>query len=498
MSVAPPSERELTAYREQADRFNADLLEEYYLHLSGQKESLELERIYGQYAELTDLDSVLRVGAAVDGDRRVLELYRFACEGFLGNLTRRQEQEIAELEATLVAHVDGEEIPYRMLRPTIANEDDRAKRERLERARNELQEESLTATYLDAALIQKDEVRKLGVDSYLALYRDRFDWKLDELADQCRTLLDSTERLFEDSADRFFRSRVGVGLGDVQRWDVARAFRAPQWDSGFPKERMLPALEGTLRDLGIDLAAQQNVELDVEQRPKKDPRAFCAPIEVPGRVVLVIQPIGGADDWAALFHEAGHTEHFAHTDPGLSVEEKRFGDNAVTEGWAALLEHLTDDPAWLSRMLDFPKPREFAAEGATRLLYIVRRYCAKLLYEIEFHGADDPRPLKPRYVELLSDALKVEPSPTDYLSDLDSGFYVTSYLRSWAFEAQLRDFLRSEFGNEWFAKREAGSLLRELWSLGQKPTAEELLADVTGSSLHMDAVGDRVREGIAA
>jgi hypothetical protein len=498
VSVAPPTERELDSYRQQADRFNADLLEEYYLHLSGQKESLELERIYSDYSDLTDLDAVKRVGAAVSGDRRTRELYRFACEGFLGNLTRRQEQEIAEQEATLVAHVDGEDIPYRMLRPTIANEEDRGKRERLERARNELQEEHLTSTYLDATLIQKDEVRKLDVDTYLELYRDKFELKLDELADQCRALLDSTESLFEDAADRFFRARVGVGLGEVERWDVARAFRAPQWDSGFPKERMLPALEGTLRDLGIDLASQRNVELDVEQRPKKDPRAFCAPIEVPDRVVLVIQPIGGADDWAALFHEAGHTEHFAHTDPGLSIEEKRFGDNAVTEGWAALMEHLTDDPAWLTRMLSFPKPREFAAEGATRMLYIVRRYCAKLLYELEFHAADDPKPLKPRYVELLSDALKVPPSPTDYLSDLDSGFYVSSYLRSWAFEAQLRDFLRSELGTDWFSKREAGSLLQELWSLGQKPTAEELLKDVTGSELHMDAVGDRVREQIAS
>src|SRR6266581_3496535 len=99
---------------------------------------------------------------------------------------------------------------------------------------------------------------------------------------------------------------------------------------------------------------------DLEQRPSKTPRAFCAPIEVPGKVMLVIQPIGGPDDWRALFHEAGHTEHFAHTSPELEVEERRLGDNAVTEGWAMLLQHLTDDPAWLTRRLDFPKPREFA------------------------------------------------------------------------------------------------------------------------------------------
>ena len=116
----------------------------------------------------------------------------------------------------------------------------------------------------------------------------------------------------------------------------------------------------------------------------------------------MIKPQGGPDDWRALFHEAGHTEHFAHTSPSLTIEEKRLGDNAVTEGWAMLLEHLTIDPVWLERRLDFPRPHEFAAEGAVQLLWIVRRYCAKLLYELEFHAADDLTALRPRYVELLA------------------------------------------------------------------------------------------------
>src|SRR5438874_10315633 len=40
-------------------------------------------------------------------------------------------------------------------------------------------------------------------------------------------------------------------------------------------------------------------------------------------------------------------------------------------------------------------------------------------------------------------------------------FPYTTLFRSWAFEAQLRDFLRTEFGDTWFARREAGDLLRE-------------------------------------
>jgi hypothetical protein len=106
--------------------------------------------------------------------------------------------------------------------------------------------------------------------------------------------------------------------------------------------------------------------------------------------------------------------------------------------------------------------------------------------------------MRSRYVELLTDALKVTPSDTDYLADIDDGFYASQYLRAWAFEAQLRTYLREKFGNAWFARKDAGSLLRELWAEGQKPTADELLRDVTGANLALAAAGERVREALAA
>jgi hypothetical protein len=131
-------------------------------------------------------------------------------------------------------------------------------------------------------------------------------------------------------------------------------------------------------------------------------------------------------------------------------------------------------------------------------LWLLRRYCAKLLYEIEFHAAADVATMRPRYVELLGDALKVNPSDSDYLADIDDGFYASNYLRAWAFEAQLRAFLREKFGNAWFTRKDAGSLIRELWSEGQKPTADEILREVTGATLTLEAAADRVREALAA
>ncbi len=494
MSAAPLQPRQLDEIRDDAERFDAELTEEYYLHYAGHKETLELDPIYARHAGLTRLETAQAVGASVEGDRRTRELWRFAAEGYLSSLTTEQAEQAARLEAELEAEIDGETIPFRMLRPAASNEPDRDRRRRIEEARYRLQDEHLNPVHLEAARIEHAAVAGLGAPTYAELYR-RFGVPLDDLAGQCRDLLDETEELYETAIDRVLRSGLGIGLDEAESWDIPRLFRAPEWDPQFPADRMLPALEATLADLGIDLRAQRNIHLDLDPRPHKSPRAFCAPIEVPGRVMLVIQPIGGLDDWRALFHEAGHAEHFGNTSADLSFEEKRLGDVAITEGWAMLLQHLVDEPEWLNRRLDFPKPREFAAEGATHLLFFVRRYAAKLLYELELHGgAEDPAAMRSRYVELLSDALKITVSDTNYLIDVDAGFYVTSYLRSWAFEAQLRDFLREEFGNAWFARREAGSLLRELWSLGQKPTADELLRDLGGAEVTMAAVGDRVRE----
>ena len=56
----------------------------------------------------------------------------------------------------------------------------------------------------------------------------------------------------------------------------------------------------------------------------------------------------------------------------------------------------------------------------------------------------------------------------------------------------------SEWPGGWYvqpaATHQAGSLLRELWGEGQKMRAEEMLKEVTGSTLEMEAVAERVRE----
>ena len=279
MAVDP---RELDAYRERIDRFIADLDQEYYDHFAGLKEDFDLESIYARVRGRHDA----RAGAThAGGGRRQLRLDRALALRVRG-LPRRADapgtrRARRELEARLKATVDGEEIPFRMLRPTIANSADRDRRERIERVRNELTEEHLNPVLLAAHEETHGATRELGASSYRELY-DRFDYRLDDLAAQCRAFLDSTEALYEDAADRILRANVGVGLAEAQRWDVAASSAGRAGIRRSPRT-MLPALEATLSELGIDLRAQENVHLDVEERPHKTPRAFCSPIEVPAR-----------------------------------------------------------------------------------------------------------------------------------------------------------------------------------------------------------------------
>ena len=65
-----------------------------------------------------------------------------------------------------------------------------------------------------------------------------------------------------------------------------------------------------------------------------------------------------------------------------------------------------------------------------------------------------------------------------------------------SFRALADEFLREEFGTAWFTSRDAGSLLRELWSEGQRASADQLLHEVVGSEIELDAVHERVRQSL--
>jgi hypothetical protein len=480
---------ELAAYRESAEAFSSELTNAYYRHFAGLDAEYAIEPIYERHAELFDRTSVdgLRelVGTAAAGSderRRLTILLDFAVQGYIGQATKDVEAELARREAGLSIEVEGEAIGFRQSTVVQANEPDAERRAAIERRRLEATDEHLNPLYRELISRQHDHAALLGYASYREMCQQCKGIDLAALQAQTDAFAAATKESYRAVLEPELRRTLGFGLGELRRSDLPRFFRAVEEDGLFPAGRLVDSLLETIQGLGI--GEHQNVILDVEPRPNKSPRAFCAPVRVPDEVYLVIAPVGGRDDFSALFHESGHTEHYAHVDRQLPFEFRYLGDNSITESFAFLFQHLVEDPVWLERRLGVSDPADAIAYArAHRLLYL-RRYAGKLAYEMELHGPGDSLDqFADRYASLLGGALQIEWAEQTFLADVDPGFYCACYLRAWALETYVRSYLRHEYGAAWFESAEAGAVLRSLWSEGQRLTPDELLAKLSGGRL---------------
>ena len=119
--------------------------------------------------------------------------------------------------------------------------------------------------------------------------------------------------------------------------------------------------------------------------------------------------------------------------------------------------------------------REVAYHAGLTELFFVRRYAAKLAYELDFF--EDPLAEgrnRRLYTTTLSAATHFVYTPQNYLNDMDPGYYSADYLRAWITEAMLRRNLEETYGEDWFACPGAGELLRGLWATGEKKENEDV------------------------
>jgi hypothetical protein len=482
---------DLESYSEQAESFLSEMDREYHLHFSGQQPDYEVEQIYDRHRELFARGAIEALrdaagGGEDEGRRRAELLLELAVGGHLGLACAAEEAELARRETEIEVRVDGEAIPFRRLPAELANEADRGRRAALDAARLELLDERLNPLHREALERTHALIVELGWGSYAEACAELSGIDLGALATQARDFLEATDPVYAGIMDPELERVLAVPLARVERPDLARFFRVPELDSGFPAAGLVDSFAATMAGLGLDLEAQPNVHLDTEERPTKTPRAYCAPVRVPQEVYLVVPRIGGREDYAAMFHEGGHTEHYANVDAALAAEFRHLGDNSVTESFAFLLEHLTEQPRWLGAHLPGADAELVAAHSRAVKLLFLRRYMAKLAYELELHGPGaDLAAMPRRYAKMIGEATRIEWTPATWLADVDGGFYVACYLRAWALEAKWRAALRERFGEAWFAEPAAGEWLIGLWRNGQRLRADELAAEAIGEQIDL-------------
>ena len=474
---------EIGALRERLEAFCRESTEEDYRNRAGLQAESRLAAVYERHVALADRELLLeararRADAAGAEDRAGWAcVAEFLTTHHLEHAVRGALDRLHTLEAGATLDLPEEPIPLRSADPRLRNEGDRGRRDAIERARSRALQTLLPH---HAALWDRmhDLAQELGHPSYAGLCAQASGVPLADLAPETETLLRETADAYEEHLRWYARRHLAVPFRELKRHDLLRLFRAPQWDAAFPAGRMVAACRAGVEKMGVDTAAEGHIQLDLEARPKKAPRAFVAALEIPDRVILVTRPSGGPDDYRSYLHELGHALHYGYTDRRLPSEFRYLGDNAVTETWAFLMDGLLGERGWLRRFLEMDHPEDFLRLNAFHKLFLLRRYAAKLQYELAIHGEAAPRDRADLYANLLGGATRAEFPREMHLSDVDLHFYAARYWRAWRFEAQLREFLVERFDEEWYRNDRTGPFLIDLWRQGQRHRAEELAAQL--------------------
>ncbi len=486
----------LDTLRARGEPFLEALAREGYEAHAGLKGEADFQSIYARHAAAygdealaTALELLRGAVAGSEAHRAARLLTDWLVESRVGRvLAPVEEREIAWEGTAVIRLPDGREEPYARAPITIANTRDRRERNALDDARAAVAAAGHAPLRRDRLALEHEVVAGLALgEGYLGTWEALSGIALAPLRHQCEAFLRDTEELWRELRREFLKAGLGIATDDATRADALALMRAPQFDAWFTGEALFREVRRQVTEMGLSPDAEGRVVYDTGERPGKRARAFCSPVRIPDEVYLVLRPHGGQNDWTTFLHELGHALHFAYMDRGRPFEERWLGDNSVTEGYAMLFDHRMQDRRWLQRYagLSGEALARCLRASAFEELQFLRRYCAKLLYELELHGDPGRWDAMPdRYVELLGAHTGFRYQAADAFLDVDPRLYCVRYLRAWQLQAVLAEALTERFDEDWWRNPRCGPFLRdELFAWGQRELADEQARRVDGREL---------------
>jgi hypothetical protein len=484
-------------YESRLQRYLFERAEEGRAVRVGEKEVSERAEIVARYAELFTRDQLagLREAESEAGEGEERErLYRLrkTCEAGLISAELAEREDALE-NAILAARVEfkGEQLPLRTAQAQLAVLTGYADRDELGRLSTEV-----SATFNDERLDvlragERLEADVSGIDDPVERNEEEKGISLSELEGALAAASEAVTDVYDRLKDRWVERLLGPEREPVPSSShIAYLRRLSPLEAIYSKEQAVPVCMDTLARLGFDLENEPNIKLDLDDRPQKSPRACVIPADPPKIVHLITRAQGGLHDYQAFLHEAGHALHYAGCDPSLPYTFRNISrDHALTEIYSYIVEAISRQPGWHARYFDLTD--EEAEQNAEATVFmealLFRRYAAKLQFELEFWGrfADDGG-TDSGYAERLTAATGMEYRREGFLADMDAGFYSADYLRAWIRAAQLRTYLEGEVGDEWWASKETGDRLRELFREGTKPSSEEIAGRIGFEPLDTD------------
>jgi hypothetical protein len=450
----------------------------------GEKQVSEQTAIVGRYADLftrKQLEALRDVEEyATDmTDRERIHRLRKSCESglVLAELAPLQDALVnAELEARV--EFRGESLPLRSARAQVGVLPDYAAREELGRASADVSA-TLNGRRLELLTAAESLSAELsGMIDSVARADEEKGISIRRLADVLAATTAASEA-YDAVRHRWLDRLLGPERErQPASYHATYVHRLSPLVHVYAKDRATAVCVETLSDIGLELIGHPTIRTDLEDRPQKTPRPCVIASDPPATVHLITRALGGLQDYQGLLHEAGHAFHFAGCDPSLPYAFRALSrDNALTEIYAFVCEAITREKGWLSRHFDLSEGETSEHVEAMGFVYtfIVRRYAAKLQFELEFWSrfADDGG-TSDGYAERLTEATGFVHRSSSYLADMDSGFYSADYLRGFIRSAQLRSYLIENVGEDWWCRKETGQFLGRLFKEGTKPSNEDI------------------------
>jgi hypothetical protein len=471
-------------YEERLQRYLYERSEEGRAVRVGEKEISEQAAIVARYSDLftrDQLETLRDCEEQASGDERE-RLYRLrkTCEAGLATAELAEEDD--ELENRILAARitwKGDEIPLRTAQARLAVLEGYREREEL----GKLQADRNAAFNDDRLeLLAKWE----ALEGELSEIPDPIERNEQEKEISLREL-ESALALASAAADEpyarlratWFEKLLGEERDEMPAsYHSAYMRRLSPLESTYTKERSVEICMDTLANLGFDMENDENIRLDLDDRPQKSPRACVIASDPPKVVHLITRAQGGLHDYQAFLHEAGHALHYAGCDPSLSYTFRKLSrDHALTEIYSYILESITREQGWHARYFELSDDQAAENANATTFLeaLLFRRYVAKLQFELDFWSRyHEVGGTNEGYSKRLTEATGLRYRDDGFISDMDAGFYSADYLRAWIRSAQLREHLRREVGEDWWRNTETGERLRALFFEGTRPSSEEV------------------------
>ena len=408
--------------------------------------------------------------------KRLRYFRRYLIREYVTKETAPLTDRVSNIESSARITFEGKQIPYRQMGSVINNEPSQKRRAGLYVALDPVLD-TLNTILREVKQKNRTLANELGYASYIALSEEVKGISLVEFKPVLEQFLVETDSSYTGLLREAVQGNLKLPVQRFYRHDIGALFRMQQYDAHFPARQMLEHATSTYKSMGFDLGSNKNLTIDAEPRERKNPRAVCYLIDIPSDIRLSVKPSGGFGDYRSLFHELGHALHYVNTREH-AFEFKYLGEPTVTETYAFLSEYLLINNAWLRLRtpMSVTVQKEFLRLQALYRMYFVRRYCAKVLYELQLHGGvQNPSGL---YADLLARYTGHRPLPSDekrYLVDVDPLFYAASYLRAWFLEGQLNAKLSRDYGVNWFEHPEAGVYLQSLWAEGDRYQGDEFV-----------------------